>query len=89
MSLPTPSAAATASSASAIWDGVDAAAPACGPNGLARNRLASSSSPAITWTLMSPERRTRSWTTEPCRISNQRERVDLPMTIWVTLLASA
>ena len=36
---------------------------------------------------MLPERRTRSCTTEPCSISNQRERVDLPMTIWVTLLA--
>ena len=35
---------------------------------------------------MSPARRTRSWTTEPCSISNQRERLDLPMTIWVTLL---
>ena len=48
-----------------------------------------SSSPAMTWTLMLPERRTRSCTTEPCRISNQRERVDLPMTICVTLLACA
>ena len=43
----------------------------------------------MTWTLILPERRTRSCTTEPCRISNQRERVDFPMTIWVTLLACA
>jgi hypothetical protein len=38
---------------------------------------------------MLPERRTRSWTTEPYRISNHRDRVDLPMTICVTLLACA
>ena len=38
---------------------------------------------------MLPERRTSSCTTEPCRISNQRERVDLPMMIWVTLFACA
>ena len=43
----------------------------------------------MTCTLMLPELRTSSCTTEPCRISNQRERVDLPMTIWVTLLACA
>ena len=47
------------------------------------------SSPAITWTLMLPDRRTRSWTTEPCRISNHRDRSTLPMMIWVTLLARA
>ena len=60
----------------------------CAPSssGAARRRAAS---PAITWTLILPDRRTRSCTTEPCRISNQRERVDLPMTIWVTLLACA
>src|SRR3954471_8051582 len=47
------------------------------------------SSPAMTCTLMLPERRTRSWTTEPYRISNHRDRADLPMTICVTLLACA
>ena len=62
-------------------------APRCAPS--SSDRLAGSSSPAMTWTLMLPERRTRSCTTEPCRISNQRERVDLPMMIWVTLLACA
>ena len=41
----------------------------------------------MTWTLISPARRTSSWTTEPCSISNQRERSDLPITIWVMLLA--
>ena len=45
------------------------------------------SSPAMTWTLIFAGPPTRSCTTEPCRISNQRDRVDLPMTIWVTLLA--
>ena len=43
----------------------------------------------MTCTLILPELRTNSCTTEPCKISNQRERVDLPMTIWVTLLACA
>ena len=43
----------------------------------------------MTCTLILPDRRTSSWTTEPCRISNQRERLDLPMMIWVTLLACA
>ena len=38
---------------------------------------------------MLPERRTRSWTTEPCKISNQRVRADLPMTICVTLFVCA
>ena len=47
------------------------------------------SSPAITCTLILPDRRTRSWTTEPWSISNQRDRVDFPITIWVTLLAWA
>ena len=34
---------------------------------------------------MLPARRTRSCTTDPCSISNQRERVDLPTTMCVTL----
>jgi hypothetical protein len=38
---------------------------------------------------MLPDFRTSSCTTEPCRISNHRERVDLPMMIWVTLFACA
>ncbi len=49
----------------------------------------SPSSAEMTCTLICPVLRTSSWTTEPCTISNQRGRSDLPMTIWVMLLALA
>ncbi len=45
--------------------------------------------PAMTWTLMLPERCTRSCTIEPCSSSKSCERSDLPITIWVTLLSRA
>ena len=54
-----------------------------------RSARLESCSPAMTWTLILPARRTRSCTTEPLTISNQRERVDLPTMIWVMLLAWA
>jgi hypothetical protein len=43
----------------------------------------------MTWTLIGPARRTSSCTTEPRSSSNQRERDDLPMTMWVTLFCCA
>ena len=43
----------------------------------------------MTWTLICPVLRTRSWTTEPWIISNHRGRSDLPITIWVMLFACA
>ena len=49
----------------------------------------SSARPATTCTLMPPARRISEWVSEPCSSSRQRGRLGLPMTMWVTLLASA
>ncbi len=88
-SWPRPSAIATPITAAKYGIGSGAAGGDATATGARDVASVPGSSPAMTWTLIFPARRTRSCTTEPFRISNQRDLKDLPITICVALFSRA